>query len=67
MHDGYKRRTGCSLDRNGLADTTRSLFATAKLNGLDAARQLADTPEKLPGCPNSEIDPLLPFTSSTRH
>ncbi|SFD76505.1 IS66 family transposase [Massilia yuzhufengensis] len=38
----------------------QSLFATAKLNGLDSARWLADTHDGLPTCPNSKIDSLLP-------
>lgn len=48
------------------AAAIQSLFATAKLNGLDPARWLADTLEKLPTCPNSRIDSLLPFANSTR-
>ena len=44
----------------------QSLFATAKLNGLDPARWLADTLEKLLTCPNSKIDSLLPFANSTQ-
>ena len=47
------------------AAAIQSLFATAKLNGLDPARWLADTLEKLPTCPNSKIDSLLPFANST--
>lgn len=46
------------------AAAIQSLFATAKLNGLDPARWLADTLEKLPTCPNSRIDSLLPFANS---
>ncbi|MEC5164200.1 MULTISPECIES: transposase domain-containing protein [unclassified Janthinobacterium] len=38
-----------------------SLFATAKLNGLDPARWLADVLESLPKFPNSQIDSLPPF------
>lgn len=49
------------------AAAIQSLFATAKLNGLDPARWLADTLEKLPTCPNSKIDSLLPFATSTQH
>jgi transposase len=37
----------------------QSLFASAKLNGLDPARWLADILKKLPTCPNSKIDSLL--------
>ncbi|WP_404932235.1 IS66 family transposase [Massilia atriviolacea] len=48
------------------AAVIQSLFATAKLNGLDPARWLADTLEKLPTCPNSKIDSLLPFANSTQ-
>jgi transposase len=44
----------------------QSLFATAKLNGIDPARWLAQTLEQLPTCPNSRIDSLLPFANSTR-
>ena len=47
------------------AAAIQSLFATAKLNGLDPARWLAETLEKLPTCPNSQIDSLLPFADST--
>ncbi len=48
------------------AAAIQSLFATAKLNGLDPARWLADTLEQLPTCPNSRIDSLLPFANSTQ-
>ena len=48
------------------AAAIQSLFATAKLNGLDPARWLADTLAKLPACPNSKIDSLLPFANSTQ-
>jgi len=48
------------------AAAIQSLFATAKLNGLDPSRWLADTLEKLPTCPNSKIDSLLPFANSTQ-
>ncbi len=47
------------------AAAIQSLLATAKLNGLDPARWLADTLERLPTCPNSRIDSLLPFGNST--
>lgn len=47
------------------AAAIQSLFATAKLNGLDPARWLAETLENLPTCPNSRIDSLLPFPDST--
>jgi transposase len=48
------------------AAAIQSLFATAKLNGLDPSRWLADTLEKLPTCPNSQIDSLLPFAIATQ-
>jgi hypothetical protein len=48
------------------AAAIQSLFATAKLNGLDPARWLANTLEKLPTCSNSRIDSLLPFANSTQ-
>lgn len=48
------------------AAAIQSLLATAKLNGLDPARWLADTLAKLPTCPNSRIDTLLPFADSTQ-
>ena len=41
------------------AAAIQSLFATAKLNGLDPARWLADTLEQLLTCPISRIDSLL--------
>jgi len=47
------------------AAAIQSLFATAKLNGLDPACWVADTLDKLPTCPNSKIDSLLPFADST--
>ena len=47
------------------AAAIQSLFATAKVNGLDPARWLADILDKLPACPNSKIDSLLPFADST--
>jgi transposase len=47
------------------AAAIQSLFATAKLNGLDPSRWLADTLEQLPTCPNSRIDSLLPFANFT--
>jgi len=48
------------------AAAIQSLFATAKLNGLDPSRWLADTLEKLPTCPNSQIDSLLPLVIATQ-
>ena len=43
------------------AAAIQSLFATAKLNGLDPAAWLKMVLEKLPTCLNSDIDDLLPF------
>lgn len=43
------------------AAAIQSLFATAKLNGIEPAGWLKDTLEKLPIWPNNRIDELLPF------
>lgn len=43
------------------AAAIQSLFATARLNGLDPAAWLRDTLDKLPTCLNSQIDSLLPL------
>jgi len=43
------------------AAAIQSLLATAKLNDLDPLRWLATVLERLPTCPNSQIDTLLPF------
>jgi len=43
------------------AAAIQSLLYTAKLNGLDPAAWLRDTLERLPTCPNSQIDSLLPL------
>lgn len=48
------------------AAAIQSLLATAKLNGIDPARWLTDTLERLPMCLNSEIDSLLPLMNSTQ-
>lgn len=48
------------------AAAIQSLFATAKLNGINPARWLAHTLEQLPTCPNSRIDSLPPFANSTQ-
>lgn len=45
------------------AAAIQSLLATAKLNGLEPAAWLKSTLEKLPTCPNSRIDELLPIKS----
>jgi hypothetical protein len=66
--NGKKNWLSVGSERVGRrAAAIQSLFATAKINGLDPARWLADTLEKLPTCPNSKIDSLLPFPSSTQH
>ncbi|MCP2010714.1 hypothetical protein L1274_004456 [Duganella sp. HSC-15S17] len=46
------------------AAAIQSLFATAKLNGLDPLRWLSSVLERLPTCPNSQLDTLLPFPNS---
>ena len=43
------------------AAAIQSLLATAKLNGLEPLRWLTETLKRLPTCPNSQIDSLLPF------
>jgi transposase len=43
------------------AAAIQSLLATAKLNGLDPMHWLAGVLERLPTCPNSQIDSLLPL------
>ena len=43
------------------AAAIQSLLATAALNGLDPAKWLRETLEKLPTCRNSQIDSLLPL------
>jgi transposase len=48
------------------AAAIQSLLATAKLNGMEPLRWLSDTLEKLPTCPNSKIDSLLPFAQPTQ-
>lgn len=50
------------------AAAIQSLLYTAKLNGLDPAAWLRDTLERLPTCPNSQIDSLLPLrTTALQH
>ena len=44
------------------AATIQSLFATAKLNGLNPTSWLANALERLPTCPNSQIYSLPPFS-----
>jgi len=47
------------------AAAIQSLFATAKLNGLDPMHWLRETLEKLPTCPHHQIDTLLPFAGKS--
>jgi hypothetical protein len=49
------------------AAAIQSLLYTAKLNGLDPATWLRETLEKLPTCPNSQIDSLLPLLNQALH
>jgi hypothetical protein len=49
------------------AAAIQSLLYTAKLNGLDPAAWLRETLEKLPTCPNSQIDSLLPLRAEALH
>ncbi|SHN45033.1 Transposase [Duganella sacchari] len=48
------------------AAAIQTLLGTAKLNGLDPLHWLANVLERLPTCPNSQIDSLLPFPNSTQ-
>lgn len=48
------------------AAAIQTLLGTAKLNGLDPLHWLASVLERLPTCPNSQIDSLLPFPNSTQ-
>lgn len=63
---GKKNWLFAGSERAGRRAAIQSLFATAKLNGIDPARWLADTLEQLPTCPNSRIDSLLPFANATQ-
>ena len=47
------------------AAAIQSLLATAKLNGIEPLAWLTDTLTKLPTCPNSQIDSLLPLNKTT--
>jgi transposase len=47
------------------AAAIQTLLGTAKLNGLDPLRWLANVLERLPTCPNNQIDSLLPLRHST--
>lgn len=59
---GKKNWLFAGSERAGVrAAAIQSLFATAKLNGIDPAQWLAETLDKLPMHPHSRIDELLPF------
>lgn len=47
------------------AAAIQTLLGTAKLNGLEPLQWLTSVLERLPTCPNSQIDSLLPFPDST--
>ncbi len=65
---GKKNWLFVGSERAGIrAAAIQSLLATAKLNGLDPAAWLRETLEKLPACPNSQIDSLLPFRKDALH
>ena len=49
------------------AAAIQTLLGTAKLNGLDPAAWLRETLERLPTCPNSQLDSLLPLRDHTLH
>lgn len=49
------------------AAAIQSLLATAKLNGIEPLAWLTDTLTKLPTCPNSQIDSLLPLAPSQKN
>jgi hypothetical protein len=59
-----QRNPSRSAAKNILSRSIRCL-ATAKLNGLDPLRWLSETLEKLPTCPNRQLDSLLPFAHAT--
>lgn len=52
-------------DAGERAAAIQSLLGTAKLDGLVPLCWLTDPLGKLPTCPNSELDSLLPFPNST--
>lgn len=54
-----------SLRADRRAAAIQTLFATAKINGLDPALWLTNTLEAMSTCPNSRIDSLLPFADNT--
>jgi hypothetical protein len=64
MHDKNNWLFVGSERAGARAAAIQSLLYTAKLNGLDPAAWLRDTLEKLPTCPNSQIDSLLPLRPS---
>ncbi len=61
---GKKNWLFAGSERGGKrAAAIQSLLGTANLNGLDPAAWLKETLEKLPTCPNSKLDELLPIRS----
>ncbi|BBB70164.1 hypothetical protein UNDYM_5911 (plasmid) [Undibacterium sp. YM2] len=48
------------------AAAIQTLLCTARLNGLDPMQWLTSVLERLPTCPNNQIDSLLPFPNSTQ-
>lgn len=61
---GKKNWLSAGSERAGRrAAAIQSLFATAKLNGLDPTRWLAEMLDKLPSCPSSRIDSLVPVVN----
>ncbi|BBB62262.1 hypothetical protein UNDKW_3989 [Undibacterium sp. KW1] len=48
------------------AAAIQTLLGTARLNGLDPMQWLTSVLERLPTCPNNQIDSLLPFPNSTQ-
>jgi len=58
---GKKNWLFAGSKRAGHRAAIPSLLATTRLNGLEPLRWLTGTREKLPTCPNDQIDSLLPF------
>ena len=48
------------------AAAIQTLLGTARLNGLDPMQWLTSVLERLPTCPNNQIDSLPPFPNSTQ-
>jgi hypothetical protein len=59
---GKKNWLFAGSERAGIrAASIQTLLATAKANGIEPFAWLKETLEKLPTCPNSQIDELLPL------